>query len=352
MGWLAWSGGSDRKAAHHSVTPQANIATGALVLEAPLPSDTRVETLLDVTCQYPQTATLRIQSIPSEGLSVFIKSGSAECHTVISHRLGARTDSIRLTLNWDAPNGTGLIAIEYPGDDRLFTRSFSGSIALPGSLILGTLADMHDPDVLQNLTYVAFHKGPLLIGPSPTLDYHTPVFTPQGYRKIGTIKPGDTVVSASGNIVPVLGVLKKTTPAFGSNEPIQLRAPYFGLQTDIIMAGTQRVIIEGSDVEYTFGCDHVRVPARYLVNGTAAAALPRNGLATYFQLLLPESETIIASELNLESLFISRLRRNKDIYPFTTLAQLPRNRVPEHIAHGEKVLGPYEAASLADMRVA
>ena len=353
MGWLAYSGGGGETTdVHASITSESMIETGALVLEAPLPSDHRAATLLEVATLHPTPSLLRIQSIPGEGFSVLISSGGHVFHALISHTLQARTDNFRLTLIWDSISGDGLLSIEHPGDDALFTSELTGCIAMSGALVLGALSETRAPEVQKKLAYIGFHQGPLSIGPTPTLDYHTPVLTPQGYRKIGALKPGDTVISANANIVPVLGVFKKVTPAFGSYAPVRLRAPYFGLQSDLVMAGTQRLIVGGSDVEYTFGCDEVLIPAQHLINGTTAIAQPVGGTTTYFQLLLPENEAFIASELLLESLFIGRLRRRKAIFKHTSLAALPRNLLPEHAATVSQILRPYEAITLAAMRAA
>lgn len=352
MGWLAYSGGADTGVAHDTIMQEAMVETGALVIEAPLPSDRRAAILLEVASLHPEPSLLRVQSIPGEGFSVLISSGKTVFHALISHTLQARTDSFRLTLNWDARSGNGLLSIEHPGDDALFTREITGCIAMPGALILGALSEMRSPEAMQNISYIGFHQGSLSVGPTPTLDYHTPVLTSQGYRKIGLIKPGDTVVSADGDIVPVLGVFKKVTPAFGSYAPVRLRAPYFGLQSDLVMAGTQRLIVGGSDVEYTFGRDKVLIPAQHVINGTAAIAQPATGIATYYQLLLPENEAFVASEISLESLFIGRLRRRKDIFQHTSLATIPRNLLPEHAASASQILRPFEAITLAAMRAA
>jgi hypothetical protein len=96
----------------------------------------------------------------------------------------------------------------------------------------------------------------------------------------------------------------------------------------------------------------VLIPAQHLINGTAAIAQPTNGTTTYFQLLLPESEAFIASELSLESLFIGRMRRRKDIFNYTTLAALPRNLLPEHSVTLSQILLQFEAITLAAMRAA
>lgn len=352
MGWVAYSGGGETGTAHETITPSTFVETGALVIEGPLPSDRRAATLIEINSFHPSPSLLRIQSIPGEGFSVLLSTGSDVFHALISHTLQSRTDTFRLTLNWDALSGEGLLAIEHPGDDALFTRELTGCIPMPGALILGALSEMRDVSVSRDLSYIGFHKGAVSIGPSPSIEYHTPVLTAQGYRKIGTLQPGDTVVSSSGDIVPILSVFKKVTPAFGSFAPVRLRAPYFGLQSDLVLAGTQRLIADGSDVEYTFGRDQVLIPAKHLINGTAAIAQPAHGLMTYFQLLLPEGEAFIASELALESLFIGRLRRRKDIFQHTTLSALPRNKLPEHAAKISQILKPYEAITLAAMRAA
>ena len=153
------------------------------------------------------------------------------------------------------------VASLHPDDDALFTHDLAGCIPMPGALILKALAEMRSAEVAQNLPYIGFHQGPIHVAPSSTLDYHTPVLKPLCYRKIGMMKPGDTAISTGGDIVPVLGVFKNTTPAFGSFAPVRLRAPYFVLQSDLVMAGAQRLIFGGSNAEYTFGCDEVLIPA-------------------------------------------------------------------------------------------
>lgn len=353
MGWLAWSGGGDTSRIHPSITAESNIDVGALVLEGQLPSEHRAATLLEVISHHPTQSVLRIQSIPGEGFSVLITQGKDVFHALVSHTLRARTDSFRLTLNWDTKENTGNLSIEHPGDTALFSKPFKGCVAMPGALVLGTISQMRTRKALDDtLSYVGIHKGRLAVGPCGTMDYHTPILTPRGYREVGTLTCGDTVVSGKGEVVPVLATFKRTVPAFGSGAPVRLRAPYFGLQSDLVMAGTQCLIVGGSNVEYTFGRDTVLIPARHLVNGTAAIAQPTTGLATYYQLLLPDGDPVVASDVQLESLFIGRLRRRKEIFEYTTLAQMPRHLLPEHATPASQVLRPFEAITLAAMRAA
>jgi len=75
-------------------------------------------------------------------------------------------------------------------------------------------------------------------------------------------------------VVPVLQTATRTVPARGSFAPIRMRAPYFGLQDDIIISPEQHVVIDGPEVEYLFSCEKVLTPARNLVNGFAARTEP------------------------------------------------------------------------------
>lgn len=353
MGWLAWSAVTDTGRVHPSVTGEGDIETGALVLEGPLPSELRAATLLEVGCLHPEPCLLRIQSIPGEGFSVLLTRGADVFHALISHTLRARTATFRLTFNWDARDGSGNLSIEHPGDPAIFSSNLKACPALPDALILGAISELRmQSDLGETLEYVGFHKGPLAIGPAGTLDYHTPILTPRGYLAIGALRCGDTVINGTGETVPVLACFKRVVPAYGSGAPVRLRAPYFGLQSDLVMAGTQHLIAGGSNVEYTFGRDTVMIPAQHLVNGTAAIAQPTTGLATYYQLLLPDGDPIVASNVQLESLFVGRLRRRKEIFRYTTLAQMPRHVVPEHATPVSQILRPFEAITLAAMRAA
>lgn len=352
MGWLAWSTGHGTAHVHPSVSTHDEIACGAMMFEADLPAYPCAVTLLDVRALHPEPSVLRLQAIPGQGFTLLIGRGKKLFHATLSHTLSARTNGFRLTFNWDASTGEGSLTIEHPGEDALFATKLKNCPPMPGALILGAISQLRSDTTQRAQSGLGFHKGPLAVGPGATLEYHTPVLTPYGYEKIGKLRAGDTVIDGNGDVVPVLAVLKKTVPPMGSHVPVRLRAPYFGLQCDIIMAGMQRMIAEGSDVEYTFGRDNVLIPAQHLVNGTAGIWQDSAGPVEYYQLLLPGGQPLVAGGIQLESLFVGRLRRRKDIFDLTTLAGCPRHRLPEHVRSSGQVLKPFEAIIVAEMRAA
>ncbi|MFC3118947.1 Hint domain-containing protein [Jhaorihella thermophila] len=99
----------------------------------------------------------------------------------------------------------------------------------------------------------------------------TPIATPEGFRAAGALRRGDTVVTAGGEIAPVLHRLDRTVPAMGRFRPIRLRAPYFGLMRDIVIAPSQRLVVRGSEVEYLFNHEAAMIEAGHLAGGKSGS---------------------------------------------------------------------------------
>jgi len=147
-------------------------------------------------------------------------------------------------------------------------------------------------------------------------------------------------------------VIRRTVPAKGSFQPARLRAPYFGLARDITVAPQQRMVIDGSEVEYLFGRESVLIPAQHLVNGVSAITRDDMPLITYCQLLLPNHEAVLAAGCPLESLYIGRIRRHATRLTASMLSEFARHSLPEHVKSAYPVLKPFEAITLANQRAA
>jgi hypothetical protein len=190
------------------------------------------------------------------------------------------------------------------------------------------------------------------VGPMPTLLPNTPVATPWGYHDVGQLKRGDTVMTCNSGVVPVVHRISRTVPARGSFRPLRLRAPYFGLQQDIIVSPEHRLLIDGPEVEYLFGQEAVLVPARHLVNGFTAFAEAAGPTVCYTQLLLPRHETLLAAGTSLESLYVGRIRRQAGALSTSLLRGFDRSGLPEHGKPSHQVLRQFEAIHLAKRRAA
>ena len=363
MGWIGSSDGQENRFdpaglrpdtpnAPIHVTPSMLLPKGTVMAETRLSPDGRPQTLLAFQRNYPWACSFSIQALPGGGFILIESQGDGIRHATIPHEPDGRMDLVRLTYSWDAPRKWGRFALEKPDADTLHTVDVPPPHPMPLSDLKTMLTDPRQRDMDDDVEYLALSDQVEPLGPMPGLTGKVPIKTPDGYIPIHRLKRGDMVVTENGTTVPVLYSIRRQVPARGSFRPIRLRAPYFGLLRDIIVAPHQRLVMRGSEVEYTFGSEAVLVPAKHLINGVSAFYLSAQDLVSYYQLLLPGHEVVVAAGCPMESIYIGRLRRKPDQLASSLLAGFKRNSLPEHAKPAWPVLKPFEAITLAMSRAA
>ncbi len=334
------------------IEPDGLLARGTLLIETRLSPDGRPQDLFAFRGRDGWLTALTLKAIPGGGLTLVIAQNGEITHATILQNSAVRTDVVRVTYAWDAPKRWARLAIERPEGIDVHMASVANPKPLP-------LADLHDlflahhqRYISDDVVFIALSDQIEPIGPMPTLSRSAPVETDEGYVRAGNLKRGDLVRTEQTGLVPVLHTVKRTVPARGSFAPIRLRAPYFGLQQDIIVAPDQRLVIRGSEVEYLFGREAVLVPARHLVNGTVALPQQFSQTITYTQVILPKHEAMMLAGASAESLYIGRLRRKPDELKASVLANVNRNDLPEHGQAAFPVLRWFDAITLAEQRAA
>ena len=334
------------------LTPNSLLARGTIMFETKLPGDGRPRQLLSYHRAHPWVSGLTIQELPTGGIVLVITQGADVFHTVLEHGAQAHGEELRVSYSWDAPRRWGRLAVERIGSGKVYTRILKD----PKPLLLSDLRIMVlDPvqrQVDRGVTYFAISTDIEPIGLTPSLTGKVPVLTSFGYRPAAQIKRGDVLQVPGRGGVPVLEVIRQTVPARGALQTIRLRAPYFGLQQDIIVGAEQKLRIGGSAVEYLFGCPQVLVPAGHLVNGVSALRYTKVETVTYYQFIMPASEPFQTAGPTLESQFIGRMRRSPDLIAASPLADRDRMYLPEHSSLALPVLDPFEANTLAELRAA
>lgn len=332
--------------------PRTLLTRGSIMFETRLSADGRPQLLFGYKTTFPWQRSLTFQAIPGGGIAMVQVQGKSINHAAIQRKDAGRTDVVRITYSWDSCAKWGRMTLEQPEVTTLTSVYVENphplSLEDVRQLMLGSGDHTFAPDMI----FAAFSDQVEPIGPMPSLLPGTPLATPWGYRPADTLQRGDTVMTRNAGVVPVLQTISRTVPARGSYHPVRLRAPYFGLQQDIVVSPDQRLIIDGPEVEYLFGQEAVLVPARHLVNGFAAMAEPCGPTISYTQLLLPSHETLLAAGTALESLYIGRIRRNGQHLHGSLLHGLDRNSLPEHGKPAHHVLQWYDAIHLARQRAA
>lgn len=325
---------------------------GSILIETRLSPYDRPQTLLSYERAHPWKGSLSVQAVPGGAIVLVLSQGEEVFHTVLQHRHDARTDVLRVTFCWDSEARWGRIAVERPETDDVVLQDTPP----PPPLLLEDIYTLvRRPQLIEkdeDVLFFAVSDEIEPVGPMPSLVGQVPVLTPSGYRPVSSLRCGDTVKTAEGAVVPVLARVSRRVPALGSFQPVRLRAPYFGLQRDLVVAPYQRLVIGGSEVEYLFGNEAVLIPAIALVNGFAAVYEKGVQMIRYHQLLLPGHEAVISAQARLETLYVGRMRRRREQVAQSLLAEVPGAMLPEHARAGLKVLRPFEAITLAEARAA
>ncbi|WP_415405044.1 Hint domain-containing protein [Tateyamaria sp. SN3-11] len=325
---------------------------GTLMFETQVAGHVRPHDLLGMTQHLPWAREVIFRAIPGGGIAMVQRNDDDITHAAIRWVGDGRAHTLRVTYAWDAPSGWARLALEQPERARVVTNRVHAPKPLRAEILRDMMLGKGARALSKEVLFGAVASDIAPIGPMPSLHPATPVATPTGYRAAGDLNRGDTVVTNTGAIVPVLHSVRQTVPARGSFAPVRLHAPYFGLTRDIVVAPEQRLVLQGSEVEYIFGQEAVLVPARHLVNGYAATWTAPSAVADYAQVVLPGHEVLIAAGCALESLYIGRIRRQKDRLNASVLAHVPSRLLPEHARPIHQVLRPFEAITLIDQRAA
>jgi len=332
--------------------PDALLTRGTILFETHPANDDRPRALFGFAAHQPYVRDLMFQMLPGGGMSLTRTHGTMTTTTDIRRTDEVRRDVLRVTYSWDAPARWGRLTLEQPEEAQVISVDVPNPVPLALAdikrLMLGGAGQCFAPELI----FAAVSNQIEPVGPLPTLLPTIPLSTPWGFRPAGDLHRGDTVNTFENGVVPVVHSLRRTVPACGSFQPLRLRAPYFGLVEDIIVAPEQRLLIDGPEVEYLFGKEGVLVPARHLVNGLHAVPEPIGPTVTYAQLLLPRHETLVAAGGGVESLYIGRIRRNRDALQSSLLAGADRSGLPEHGQPSHQVLRQYEAIHLTRRRAA
>ncbi|MEX0311901.1 MAG: Hint domain-containing protein [Tateyamaria sp.] len=340
------------KTGNRALPPGPMFERGTLVFETLVAGHERPHDLFGIAHPFPWPREVTFRAIPGGGIALLHRHHMDVTHAAIRWANDGRTHTLRVTYAWNAPEGWGRLALERPEGNRTISRP----VHMPKPLMTDDVRDImlaHPARTLsQEVQFAAISDDILPLGPMPSLHPETPIATPTGYRPAQSLQRGDTVTTDTGDIVPVLHTVRHTVPARGSFAPVRLRAPYFGLQRDIVVAPEQRLVLKGSEVEYIFGQEAVLVPARHLVNGHAAVWNACASLVDYVQVVLPGHEALVAAGCALESLYIGRIRRDAERLDASVLSDIPSRLLPEHARPIHQVLGSFEAITLVDQRAA
>lgn len=321
----------------------ALLKRGTLHAEFVYTPSRRAQVLIDHQSEDPWPVHLRVMITPDAVLHFSLMCGETRSYMALDTGLKDCERAVELSYSWHAPDRTALLSLHLPYAGRSVHRAMYDPAPLP---IAALNAQIAGPRIAGHLTYLALSTEIEPVGPAPTLAGNAIVDTPDGRDYVARIKTGDHVLCKDGITRRVLWAGFRDVPARGRFQPIRLRAPYFGLRHDTIVAPTQHIAFDGPDVEYLFGEEQVLVSASHAVGGVQAIPLPDVPLMRYHHILLEDHALIGIGGAAGESLFVGSLADNDMALNASIWSGTAPRSFPRHSAFAAPVLKQYEAVTL------
>lgn len=316
---------------------------GSLQLEFCYTPSPRAQTLVDHRCDVPWPFHLRVMITPDAVLHFSLLCGDTRSYMTLDTGLNDCERAVELVYSWHAPDRVALLSMHLPYAAKSVHRALYEPAPLP-LVALQSLAEA--PLGRPNLSYLAISTDIEAVGPTPSLAGNAIVETPEGPEYVARIKPGDQVLCKDGTPKYVRWAGHRDVPARGRFRPIRLRAPYFGLRHDTVVAPTQHVAFDGPDVEYLFGEERVLVSASHAVGGVQAVTDRSQHVMRYHQLLLEDHALIRIGGGVGESLYVGGLAENEMALNASIWSGVSPAHFPKHRDFAAPVLKQYEAVTL------
>lgn len=353
MTWVATNDGSVFSAADDAAQNDnlqgALLACGSLVFDFDFSLGQKAPCkLVDYRADHGWKRRFAIYLNADYSLSVEVRQGSNSSYARLSDINVQEAGGLRLTYAWDAPNNIGILSAENSEGGAIHQADIRDPIPLPASDAYKIVRGHSNIKIDERLQHLALSDQVAPIGPAATISAGAMVQTADGVCAIERLKLGDLVQTKDSGLQPVRWLLKNLRPAIGGSAPLRIRAPFFGLTKDIVVARDQRVLITGVETEYNLGHDAALIEAHGLLGHPAAAAVSRTRSTQYYQVLLDKHECICISGAWTDSLYVGHLKQSPEILRTTGLADIPAGILPIHRSHTHPHLHNYERQALLD----
>ena len=210
---------------------------------------------------------------------------------------------LHVSFVWDKSAHKCRLDVECLESGDILTVSENIKIAVPTDLIQ-VLSRTRDPEKVSGAVVMfALSNEVAPISHLPSIEASSPVETPDGWRPIEDLAVGDLVLIDDHEAQPVRKITSREVPAIGHFQPLRIRAPFFGLAQDVLVAPHQSLVIHDDLVEYLFAEERVLVEAGQLSDGSAI--FPEHNISTvrYVQLIFDDHVILNVAGAEMSSQF-------------------------------------------------
>ena len=129
----------------------------------------------------------------------------------------------------------------------------------------------------------------------------TRIATPEGWRTVEALVPGDMVLTLDAGAQPVLWCARRRSAGQGRQAPLRIEPGVLGNHRAVCLSPQHRLLLGGPLVRQSFGAAGVLAPVRHLE--AAAGIAPCPGAVHYHHFLLPSHQVVLADGLLAESMY-------------------------------------------------
>ncbi len=280
-------------------------------------------------------------------LRVAFRQGGAGFEATLDFPAPERDTKMWVYYSWNGPERWGRLAVKLVDTGQFHVIRIHAPLPMPMLDALTIMRNGRATQLAPETAFVAISDAVEPVGLSAGVATGTPVETPSGAVRVEKLRLGDHVMTATSGAQPIRWISRRTVPALGAFRPVRLRAPYFGLTEDILIAPDHRIRVDGADTEYMLGADEVLLEARRLLGSRVIAEETGMKTVTYHHVLLDRHECLLHDTLWSESLYVGQIAADRHRLNATALAQMPASAVPTHRGFARYRPSDVEARSLA-----
>lgn len=285
----------------------------------------------------------------SGALQFLLRQGGAVSQAELKFPAPAHGSEMRIHYSWNGPERWGRLAVQMLETGEIHVAELADPIPLPMLDALTMMRKGQATRIDRDAAYVAISDEVEPLGLDAGVCDGTPVETPSGAVRVEDLRVGDRVVTATSGARPIRWITKRTVPALGAWRPVRIRAPFFGLGEDLLVAPDHRLRVEDAEAEYLTGQEEVLLPADRLIGSHAALSESRIKTVTYYHVLLDRHDLLLHGSVWSESLFVGQIAMDARRLAATALGEMPFGSVPRHTAFARHRLSDTEARSLASV---
>lgn len=326
--------------------PDSYLPQGTLTLEFRYEPRPQRYNLLRYAVRTPWLSSLIVCIDPDGAISILQGQAERSQVCVLPTGLVGAEDAVSLSFSWDSPARVGVVTARIIDRDMSYQTEFRNPLPLTYRDVDRICTSEVNVTLDPSVVFLAFADTVEPAGPIATIGEGAVLETPAGPQAIETIRPGQLIHTADGDLAQIRWVGYQDLPARGRFAPLRIRRPYHGLDHDLVVAPEQRLRLTGSEIEYMFGQEEVCAAARHLIDHRAILAEPSRLIVRYYQIVLDEHGIIPVSGAPLESLDPGALLAEPSMLGHSLLRDLPAALLPRGRAVGMPVLRAYEALQL------